>query len=568
MKNWWLLLILNVLMITLAQAEQPWWQSTSIYQIYPRSFQDSDGDGIGDLKGIISRLDYVKDLGFETIWVSPFYASPQADFGYDISDYRSVAPEYGTLADAEALIAGVHARGMKIVFDMVLNHTSIAHPWFVESSQSRDNAKSDWYIWRDGRGKDGKRAPNNWTSIPGPGGWHYSAQRKQWFFASFLPCQPDLNYYNPEVRAAMKDILRFWLAKGVDGFRLDIFNAIIKDDQFRNNPFSLHYIPTKDGMHARCQKRIHTVNHVGNFALATEIRAVVDEFPDRFLVGEVFGEHPTIRKFLGEKQDGLNLIFLFDMLFFKYDAAFFRERLEEYAHYYASPGVPTFVIGNHDNKRSIGRLDGDLDKAKLLAVLQMTTRGVPVVYYGEEIGMLDAEIPKKDALDPISHMYEGVPEWLRKRMPVPLNRDVCRTPMQWNAGANAGFTSPIAKSWLPFSADLEHRNVAAQAADSNSLFNIYRDLLRLRKTYPGFTKPYQELIPKSLLPPNVLGFRRGDSGHLAWVLLNFGDRAAEISNSLGIKTVLLQVGQVQVDAEGGRISLEKNSAIVCFVNTF
>ena len=568
MKKLWLLLLFNVLMTPLAQAEQPWWQSTSIYQIYPRSYQDSDGDGIGDLKGIISRLDYVQDLGFETIWVSPFYASPQADFGYDISDYRSVAPEYGTLADAEALIAGVHARGMKIVFDMVLNHTSIAHPWFVESAQSRDNAKADWYIWRDGEGRNGMRAPNNWTSIPGPGGWHYSEQRKQWYFASFLPCQPDLNYYNPEVRAAMKDILRYWLAMGVDGFRLDIFNAIVKDDQFRDNPFSLHYIPTKDGMHARFQKRIHTVNHAGNFALATEIRAVVDEFPDRFLVGEVFGEHPTIRKFLGEKQDGLNLIFLFDMLFFKYDAAFFRARLEEYAQYYASPSVPTFVIGNHDNKRSIGRLDGDLDKAKLLAVLQMTTRGVPVVYYGEEIGMLDAEIPKKDALDPISHMYKGVPEWLRKRMPVPLNRDVCRTPMQWSAGANAGFTTLAAKPWLPISGDCTHRNVATQAADSNSLFRVYRDLLRLRKTYPVFKNSVQELLTKSMLPPNVLGFRRGDSDHTAWVLLNFGNREAEISYSLGIDTVLLQVGQVQVDAQGGRISMGKNSAIVCFVNTF
>jgi glycosidase len=558
-----LLTLLLIAMPTFAQPITPWWQSTSIYQIYPRSFQDSDGDGIGDLQGIMARLDYVQQLGFETIWLSPFYASPQADFGYDISDYRAIAPEYGTMADADALIAAVHARGMKIVFDMVLNHTSDQHPWFLESVKSRDNAKADWYIWRDGKGKNGMRPPNNWSSIPGPCGWQYAPQRKQWFFASFLPCQPDLNYYHPEVRAAMKDILRFWLTKGVDGFRLDIFNAIVKDDQFRDNPFSLHYIPTQDGMHARFQKRIHTVNHAGNFALAKEMRAVVDEFPGRFLVGEVFGEHPTIRQFLGEQQDGLNLIFLFDMLFYKYDADFFRARLMDYAQYYAVPRVPTFVVGNHDNKRSIGRVGGDLDKAKLLAVLQMTTRGVPVVYYGEEIGMLDAEIPKKDALDPLSHMYKRVPEWLRKRLPVPLNRDVCRTPMQWDASASAGFTSPTAKPWLPVSGESAQRNVALQIADTTSLMHVYSSLLKLRKAHRVFYDGDLQLIPTAALPQGVLGFTRDNGRERLTVLLNFAQRSCNIP--LDSKyTRRFQVGEVAVAGPAATVQLGPNSGFIAF----
>jgi glycosidase len=562
MKTWIsLLLLFGAFMSTLAQFPTPWWQRTSIYQIYPRAYQDSNGDGIGDLQGIISRLDYVQDLGFETIWISPFYASPQGDFGYDISDYRAIAPEYGTMADAEQLIAEVHKRGMKIVFDMVLNHTSDQHPWFLESQTSRDNPKADWYIWRDGRGKNGMRPPTNWSSIPGPLGWQYCAARKQWYFASFLPFQPDLNYANPAVKAAMKDILRFWLSKGVDGFRLDIFNAIIKDQQFRDNPFTLHYLPTKDGMKARFQKRIHTVNHPGNFALAREMRAVVDEFPNRFLVGEVFGEHPTISKFLGAKQDGLNLIFLFDMLFYKFDAAFFRARLEEYDRYYAWPETPTFVVGNHDNKRSIGRVKGDLEKAKLLAVLQLCTRGVPVVYYGEEIGMLDAEIDKKNALDPLSHMYNSVPTWLRKRMPVPLNRDVCRTPMQWNAGANAGFAPEDAAPWLPISSEAEARNVATQIGDTSSLLHVYRAMLHLRKDFPALQDGALRCLPTENYPKDFLVIERQGDGPKITIFLNFGSKSAHFQDRHFSRKVLYALGDA-TQKVGSSVTLAAYGAII------
>jgi len=221
-------------------SEMHWWQKTTIYQVYPRSYQDSNGDGIGDLHGIISKLDYIRDLGFETIWLSPFFASPQRDWGYDVSDYRDVAPEYGDLADAEALIAEIHKRGMRVLFDLVMNHTSDEHPWFRESRASRENPKRDWYIWRDGRGE---RPPNNWKAVPGGSGWHYDPGTGQWYYASFLPFQPDLNYRNPEVKQAMFDVARYWLDKGVDGFRLDIFHAIYKDAGLRDNPFSWRLLP-------------------------------------------------------------------------------------------------------------------------------------------------------------------------------------------------------------------------------------------------------------------------------------------------------------------------------------
>lgn len=530
------------------ETQAQWWQHTSIYQIYPRSFQDSNGDGIGDLRGIIARLDHIQSLGIETIWISPFYASPQVDFGYDISDYYTIAPEFGTLEDVTALIAAVHARGMKIVFDMVLNHTSDQHPWFLASAQSRDNPMADWYIWRDGRGKDGRRPPTNWQSLPGGNGWQYCAARGQWYFASFLPCQPDLNYHHPPVRAAMMDVLRHWLGQGVDGFRLDIFNAIIKDKSFKDNPFSPHLIPTHDGMHARFQRRTYTVNHPQNFELAREVRAVVDTFPDRFLIGEVFGEHPEIRKFLGRDRDGLNLIFLFDMLFVKWTPRFFRDRLAAYEQYYAPPLRPTFVLGNHDTKRAIMRVGGDLDKAKLLALLQMTTRGVPVIYYGEEIGMRDAPIPKSAAQDPVSRMYGWVPDWLRRRLPIALNRDVCRTPMQWDASTHAGFCAATVQPWLPISTQSQSRNVATQAAQPDALLHVYRTLLHLRKQSALLRDGSLTLVAG--MPRHVLAYQRDWQGQRCTILVNFGKRPVSVTLTGPCTSICYAVGDAQLDPAG------------------
>jgi glycosidase len=282
----------------------PWYHTTTIYQIYPRSFYDSNSNGIGDLQGIIQKLDYIEQLGFDTIWISPFFASPQSDFGYDISDYTDIAPEYGTMSDAMQLIDEVHKRGMKIVFDIVMNHTSIEHPWFKESRSSRDNPKADWYLWRD--------KPNNWQSITGGSGWHYCAERNQSYWASFLPIQPDLNYRNPEVKKNMLDIVRFWLDKGVDGFRLDIFNVIFKDAGFRDNPFSFKIMPTEDDPSGFFQEARYTLSLPESFDFAKELRSVCNEFGEKILLGEVSGNKAIIRRFLGdETNNGLGLVFDF-----------------------------------------------------------------------------------------------------------------------------------------------------------------------------------------------------------------------------------------------------------------
>jgi glycosidase len=414
-----------------------WWQETTIYQIYPRSFMDSNGDGIGDLRGIISKLDYIQDLGFESIWLSPFFASPQGDFGYDVSDYYAVAPEYGSLADVEDLIDEVHSRGMRILFDLVLNHTSVEHPWFRESRSSRNNPKRDWYIWRDGRGK---RPPNNWKAVVGGSGWHHDGATEQWYYASFLPFQPDLNYRNPDVKAAMFDVVRYWLDKGVDGFRLDIFHCIYKDAQFRDNPFVLRFVPSEDLTTGFFQRWEYNLHRPENFALAQELRAFGDSYtPERVLLGELFGDDDTIRKYLGKQLDGLHLAFLWDLLKLKTDARFFRSVIRHHETRYPAPYTPVYVFGNHDQKRLISRIGNDVSKAKLLALFQFTVRGVPVTYYGEEIGMAEARFPARKAQDPLGRRYGWAPDFLVDLLDLYLNRDGCRTPMQWDDSENGGF---------------------------------------------------------------------------------------------------------------------------------
>lgn len=486
--------------------------STTIYQIYPRSFYDSNNDGIGDIQGIIQKLDYINELGFDTIWISPFYNSPQKDFGYDISDYYSIAPEYGTLQDAEQLIIEVHLRGMKIMLDMVLNHTSDEHPWFLESKKNKTNPKADWYIWRD--------QPTNWKSIIGPKGWHYCKERNQYYYASFLPFQPDLNYRNPEVKKAMFNVCRFWLQKGVDGFRLDIFNCIIKDKHFRNNPFSLlHAIPSESYPGGNFQHRKYSTNQPENFELAKELRSVTEEFgKEKLLLGEVFGKHETKKNYLGNN-DGLHLIFLFDITMFKFNAAFFRKKIVEYEKHYPAPYTPVVVFSNHDQLRSIKRINNNLEKAKLLALLQYTMRAVPCVYYGEEIGMVDTKIAIKDGKDPICKVYSWVPQFIADRLPVGINRDNCRTPMQWNTEKNAGF-SMAATTWLPVNENYTERNVQLQEQQDNSLLNIFKQLNAVRKKYKALQQGSIEIINTG--NKNILAYTRTIENEKLLVLLNFG----------------------------------------------
>jgi alpha-glucosidase len=501
----------------------PWYHKTTIYQIYPRSFYDSNGDGIGDLQGIIQKLDYLHELGFETLWISPFFSSPQADFGYDISNYADIAPEYGTMSDALQLVDEVHKRGMKIVFDMVMNHTSEEHPWFKESRSSRDNPKADWYLWRDPlppfRRGAGGRVPNNWMSVTGGTGWHYAKERGQYFWSSFLPFQPDLNYRNPEVKQTMLDTVCFWLGKGVDGFRLDIFNYIYKDAEFRDNPFSFKLIPSEEDYSGFFQEAKYTVNLPESFEFAKEFRSTCDEFGERLSVGEVSGNRKILCKFLGDDtNNGLTLVFDFAMMNFQFTAGYFQTMIREMEAHYPSPFMPVYVFSNHDKARSFERLDGDMRKAKLLALLQLTVRGVPCLYYGEEIGMIDSHFPFKTALDPIPHKFSFIPRFIFDRLGILINRDEVRTPMQWDATRNAGFSS-AQKTWLPVHKNFTSINVEKESAEAGSLLNTVRSLLKIRKMEKALQEGSLEILEN--LPKGVLGYARELGNEKIIVLLNF-----------------------------------------------
>lgn len=497
----------------------PWYHHSTIYQIYPRSFYDSNADGIGDIQGIIQKLDYIKSIGYETIWCSPFFKSPQQDFGYDISDYCDIAPEYGTLADVQELIDETHKHGMKIVFDMVMNHTSVQHPWFKNDEQRKHT--NDYYIWAD--------KPNNWKSMTGGSGWHYSEERKQYFWASFLPFQPDLNYRNPEVKKLMLDNVRFWLRKGVDGFRLDIFNVIYKDKLLRDNPFSWKMVPDEKNPDGFFQQFKYTINQPESMEFAKELRSVCNEFGEKILLGEVSGNRKTIRKFSGEKEnDGLGLVFDFEMLPFKFKAKFFHELVKGIEEDFPEPFMPVYVFSNHDRRRSIKRLKNDVRKAKLLHLFQLTVRGVPCMYYGEEIGMTDARIPFKKGLDPIAQKMKKVPRFLFDLAGETPNRDELRTPMQWDSSVHGGF-SKAEKTWLPANEDLATVNVEAELKNESSLLSFIQKLLKIRNGTEVFTKGSLELISAKQLPENVLGYKRKLGNEEFTVLLNFSSAEKTVS---------------------------------------
>ena len=501
-----------------------WWKETSVYQIYPRSYMDSDGDGIGDLNGIISKLDYINSLGFETLWLSPFFNSPQKDHGYDISNYQNIQPEYGDLATVDSLISEVHKRDMKIVFDLVLNHTSDLHPWFLESKSSRNNPKSDWYVWQDGKGDD---PPNNWKNILGQvSGWNYAPERDQYYYAAFLPFQPDLNMSNPEVKKAIFDMVKFWLDKDVDGFRLDIFNFIFEDQNFPDNPRTLRYLPNMNEAKWLFEEHKYNFHQPEVIDFAKDLRQVLESYPDdRFMIGEVFGSHRHMRELLGlEEYDGLNLVFLFDFLdHFEFSADYFRQKVEEYEAFYPFPLVPTYVFSNHDQARSINRLDNDMRKADILATFQLTMRGVPFTYQGEEIGMKNGDIPLTEAEDPLAVYWLTLPKWISENTGIIMNRDNCRTPMQWSDEMSAGFSTNN-NTWLPLQKDYKTINVQEQLQNNNSLLHTYKELLALRKQHPVLKNGTLQFIDQKNLPEDVLAYTRSGSGKEITVYLNFSEQ--------------------------------------------
>lgn len=546
--------------------------------MYPRSFQDGDGDGIGDLRGVIDRLDYLVDLGVGALWLSPVFASPQRDFGYDITDYTAVAPEYGDDGTVRELIAAAHERGLKVIFDLVLNHTSDEHPWFVDSRGDRDNPHADWYLWHDGRrgpltwltGR--RRLPNNWrATLDLTTAWQWSAERKQFYLASFLPFQPDLNWRNPGVKAAMFDSARYWLAAGVDGFRLDVFGWIMKDPSFRSNPFR----PTFGGGEiVRLWRRDFTENTPDNVALAKELRAVCREFEgdgsERLLVGEVFGSPEEVHAYLGGGEDaaaGLTLTFAFDFLAYKYSARYFRELIASYETHFAAPMLAAYVLENHDRSRTVDRVGGDERKARVLATMLLTLRGVPTIYQGQEIGTRNTYLPLKGALDPLGRTFlPWMPEWVSKRIAERINRDEVRTPMQWDGGANAGFTAPDATPWLPLNPDAGERNVASQSGDDGSMLELYRSLLRLRRDLPALHSGSLTVLES---PGDVIAYERKDDAAPGAVLvvLNLGDTGATFAAaSAGGTSIdgaqLLVASGPGVGLADGAVSLPPHSAAV------
>lgn len=534
-------------------AQMPWYHHTTIYQIYPRSFYDSNGDGVGDIQGIIQKLDHVKEMGYETIWCSPFFKSPQQDFGYDISDYCDIAPEYGTMADAQQLIDEVHKRGMKIVFDMVMNHTSVEHPWFKKDVTKGKDGNADFYIWAD--------KPNNWKSMTGGSGWQYSKERGQYFWASFLPFQPDLNYRNPEVKKLMLDNVRFWLRKGVDGFRLDIFNVIYKDAALRDNPFSWKAVPDEKNPDGFFQKFKYTINQPESMQFAKELRAVCEEFGDRMLLGEVSGDRKTIRKFSGdEKNDGLGLVFNFEMLRYKFKASYFHELAENIEKDFPNPFMPVYVFSNHDRRRSIKRVKDDMQKAKLLHLFQLTVRGVPCMYYGEEIGMTDARIKFKNGLDPIAQKMRKYPRFIFDWAGETPNRDELRTPMQWNANANAGF-STNAKTWLPVNNNYTTINVEKEKGDETSLLQFVQRVLKLRNDMGALKNGDIEFVERGKLPKNVLAYKRKAGNSEILVVMNFSKSEKSVQLPDNFSNVLLSVSPAE-KVTGNKLHLSSLGAVI------
>jgi alpha-glucosidase len=490
-----------------AAAGRPWWARGIIYQIYPRSFQDSNGDGIGDLPGIIDRLDYLRWLGIDAIWLSPIYPSPMADFGYDVADFTDVHPMFGTLADFDRLLAEAHARGLRVVLDFVPNHSSDRHHWFQRSRSSRTDPKRDWYVWRDPAPDGGP--PTNWLSHFGGSGWEWDGATDQYYYHAFLKEQPDLNWRNPEVVAAMHDVMRFWLDRGVDGFRVDVIWHLIKDDQFRDNPPNPGFA---EGMWPYTRLLpVYTADRPEIHDVVAGLRRVIEEYDERVLIGEIYLPVERLVAYYGRDLRGAHLPFNFQLILAAWNARNIDRLIRDYEAALPEGGWPNWVLGNHDNHRIASRVGPA--QARVAAMLLLTLRGTPTLYYGDEIGMRDVPIPSERIQDP----------W-EKRVPgLGLGRDPERTPMQWSAEGNAGFTTGT--PWLPLAEEFPSVNVAAERADPGSMLSLYQRLIHLRRTEPALAIGDYEPIEAE---GPVLAYRRRHEGRELLIALNLSSGVARL----------------------------------------
>lgn len=501
-----------------------WWRDGIIYQIYPRSFADSNNDGIGDLPGITSKLDYLKDLGIDAIWLSPIYPSPDVDFGYDVADYTAIDPKFGTMQDFEKLVKEARKRDIHIILDLVLNHTSDQHPWFIESRKSKDNHYHDWYLWQDPK-PDGSE-PNNWAAVFGGSGWEYDPDLDQYYYHMFYPAQPDLNWRNPDVRQAMLNVFRFWLKKGVDGFRLDVFNEYFKDAEFRDNP------PAIGIRRFDWQKHIYDTSQPEMYPLLNEIRAILDKHKDAYAVGETFLAKPEDAADYCRGNDKLHAAFNFKFTNSRWHPKRFLNALEEWYACLGEDAWPNNVLSNHDLKRAatrycLGRAD---ERAKIAAAMLLTIKGTPFIYYGEEIAQRDIPIHRKeDVLDPIGRTF-----W-----PLHKGRDGCRAPMQWNSDINAGFSE--SKPWLPVNGDYLERNVGRQINNPDSVLNFYKQIIAIRKSEPALQRgDFKSLDPGDRF---LMAYERSMGEDRLLVILNFSGRDLSFSLPDGQWISLLDSGQ-------------------------
>jgi alpha-glucosidase len=482
-----------------------WWQEGIIYQVYPRSFQDSDGDGIGDLKGLISRLPYLKNLGVQAIWVSPVYPSPMADFGYDISDYTGIHPLFGTMADFDALLDQVHARGMKLILDLVPNHTSDQHPWFLDSRSSRHNPRRDWYLWADAR-EDGS-PPNNWLAMFGGSAWEWDAVTRQYYYHGFLKEQPDLNWRNPAVQEAMLQVMRFWLLKGVDGFRIDVLWHLIKDQHLRDNPLNPGYMPDQVTYNQLLPD--YSVDQPEIHDIIVRMRRLANVHQERLLIGEIYLPLEKLMAYYGTDNKGVHLPYNFQLLSLPWEAAQIGAAIAGYEALLPADGWPNWVLGNHDQVRLASRVG--LQQARVAAMLLLTLRGTPTIYYGEEIGMHDVPVPEEEVQDPQGLNMPGLNK----------SRDPARTPMQWDDSPQAGFTT--GKPWLRVADDYKRVNVGLQETKRLSMLHLYKKIIALRQQQPALkTGSYQGLHADGQL----LAYLREAAGSRFLLVLNFTHRPA------------------------------------------
>jgi alpha-glucosidase len=539
-----------------AASDENWWRHAVIYEIYPRSFGDTNGDGIGDLNGITEHLDYLKDLGIDAIWITPFYPSPQVDFGYDISDFRGVDPQFGTMADFDRLEAEANKRGIRLIVDFVLNHTSDQHAWFIESKSSKTNPKADWYIWHDG--KPNGQPPNNWQSIFGHSAWQYVASRNQYYYHAFYKEQPDLNWNNKDVRNAMFNVTRFWMRKGVSGFRLDAVTSLFEDIALKDEP----YLAGMNAYGDRNISRLYTDNLPQVHQALRELRGVINEFPGRVLIGETYVHNVgDLAKMYGRNRDELQLPMDTQLGFTNHlSVADFRTKLEE-AETKLNGNVPLFVFENHDNPRSLNRYgngERNIAMAKLLATVLLTPRCASLMYYGEELGMMNNDPKRKeDVKDPIGRIG-----WPKEK-----GRDGERTPMQWNNDVDAGF-SAAKSTWLPVGADYKTVNVAVERREPNSILNYYRSLIRLRREDPQLREG--DFIPVDENNNSVLSYlRKTNDGKAVLVTLNFTAAPQTVSldfqpqgvQGKHVKTLLASFSTGQT-ADTGHIALPAYGAYI------